>query len=250
MPAAPRSTPNVGARLAILVILAGTGAACDEPACPSAEAAVSAEAGAWCASVHELARRRTEGLVPSQAELDRVAEVLEAASRPLEPILVRVPAATPWEGPLTWIGGEVLDPTLAAAWRSGVVHTGVDAVDRVLDGAHIVRVRWTEDRFVELGSDHAIAADNVVDALAGVAGLSLSFGDRRATTNPEDVVDEGVDIVSGDHWVRFSIGWGGCDVACDGQYSWRTAVREDGSVRLLEEWGDPIPDDVRTAWYR
>jgi len=120
----------------------------------------------------------------------------------------------------------------------------------VLAEAHIIRVEWAEDRFVTLGSDHAIAAGNVVEALVGVDGLRLSFDDRRSTRNPYDLVDEGVDTVSGEHRLLFSIGWYECDVECLQQYFWRTAVAPDGSSRLVEEWGDPIPDDVRATWFR
>jgi hypothetical protein len=130
------------------------------------------------------------------------------------------------------------------------VVTGVDRLDGVLEQVGIVRLRWAEDRFVELGSDHAVASGNVIDALAGVDGLRLGFDDLRAVRKPYDLIDEGIDVTTGEHRVLFTIGWYECDVECAEQYFWRTAVAEDGSARLIEEWGNPIPEFVRASWYR
>lgn len=222
----------------------------DAPRCPADGAADSVTTSALCMSAHELARRETANLNPTQAEIDAAAALVEAAARPLEAFLSRVPAAGPWQGQLVFIGGEVTDSQMMDAWRAGRVQTGVAQVDGVLAAAHIATVQWAEDRFVTLGSDHAIAAGNVVAALAGVGGLQLGFDDRSATKNPYDIVDEGVDPLTGEHRLRFSIGWYECDIECLQQYFWRTGVAADGSSRLIEEWGDPIPENVRADWYR
>lgn len=222
----------------------------NHPVCPADEAALSVTTSALCMSAHELARRATAELNPTQSEIDQAATLVASASTPLESILARIPAAGPWQGPLATIGGEATDPAIAQAWRLGLVHTGVEQVDRIMEGASIVRVQWAEDRFVTLGSDHAIAAGNMVRALNGVVGLELGYDDRSTIKNPYDLVDEGVDIATGEHRLLFLIGWYECDVECLQQYFWRTAVSPDGSARLVEEWGDPIPADVRATWYR
>ena len=125
----------------------------NQPLCPAEEAAASVTTSALCMSAHELARRATTELNPTQSEIDQAASLVASASKPLELILARIPAAGPWEGPLATIGGEATDPAIAQAWRAGRLHTGVEQVDRILAAANITRVQWTEDRFVTLGSD-------------------------------------------------------------------------------------------------
>lgn len=216
--------------------------------CPADEASLAVTTSELCMSAHELARRTTTEFNPTQAEIDQAVTLVEIGSKPLEAFLSHFPPAGPWEGPLVQIAGAATDPAVAAAWRSGVVHTGNEAVDAVISGAKISSVQWAEDRFVQLRSNHALAAGNIVRALEGVPGIALSFDDRRATRNPYDLADEGIDPISGEHRLLFTIGWQECDVQCEQQYFWRTGIL-DGSARLVEEWGDPVPTDVRATWY-
>jgi hypothetical protein len=48
---------------------------------------------------------------------------------------------------------------------------------------------------------------------------------------------------AGDGWeVLIRIGWGDCPAGCINQHRWTYAVAKDGSVQLLDEDGDALPD--------
>lgn len=48
---------------------------------------------------------------------------------------------------------------------------------------------------------------------------------------------------SGDGWeVLIRIGWGDCPAGCINQHRWTYAIERDGSIELVREEGDPLPD--------
>ena len=44
--------------------------------------------------------------------------------------------------------------------------------------------------------------------------------------------------------LTFVIGWGDCIAGCISRHTWRYAVTREGAVTLVEETGDPIPQDI------
>lgn len=238
-------------RLAITVA-AWSASACSEPvgpACPADDVRRDGTVRPLCASAWELSRRSTARLSPDQAEVDAALALVMTAGQPLYGTLGHLPVARPWFGQPTLLYGQTTDPRLVGPWAEGTLRTGVEAVDGVIEQLGPISVRIENNgRGFEIRTHRAIATMNVQRALADVADLQILFEDHSVNAAEQDLADEGLDAADGGRVMRFQIGWVDCFVGCRFLHFWRTKVRSDGSVILVEEWGDPIPPDVLEAW--
>ena len=91
-----------------------------------------------------------------------------------------------------------------------------------------------------IGDDEVVAlvaAENPL--VAGIAPRDPELIGQAAFIEPRQTPD-GWEVV-----VR--IGWGDCPSGCIHEHRWTYAVSEAGTVRLVDESGDPMPPDVGVA---
>jgi len=197
-----------------------------------------------CLSAHELAKRATAAIIPTQPEVDAAAAVIRAGFAPLRARLDDVPTAASWHqerGRVTWI---IEAPAIAAAWSAGLAPTGdptVDAVVAAMDVWDFWMGTLAPDAHVAtFGSRGAVSADNVAAALAGVPGIEVERFPCEGAGSSSDVIDLGVDA-TGTRTLEFWIGWGDCLSGCIQSHHWRTTIAPDGTSALIAEWGAPLP---------
>ena len=93
----------------------------------------------------------------------------------------------------------------------------------------------------------APGAGGVTDAVAA-ARLALAQQDRFSGIGPQDqnLIGQAswYEVTEGDDgWqVLIRIGWGDCQAGCINEHRWIYAVGRDGSVELMSEEGDALPD--------
>lgn len=196
-----------------------------------------------CLSAHELAKRATAAIIPTQAELDAAAAVLRAGFAPLAAQLDDVPIAASWNqerGAVTWY---LEDPAIGAGWGAGLGPSGdatIDAVVAAMDVRDLSVIAWPGLRTATFQSRGAVSAANVAAALAAVPGVWIErFADGPGGSS-SDVIDLGVDA-AGTRSLEFWIGWGDCPSGCIASHHWRTAIAPDGTAALVAEWGPPVP---------
>ncbi|MBL8624835.1 MAG: hypothetical protein JNK64_26235 [Myxococcales bacterium] len=195
-----------------------------------------------CLSAHELAKRATAAIIPTQAEVDAAAAVIRAGFAPLRAQLDVVPTAASWNqerGQVTWY---IHDPALAAAWSAGLGPSGdatVDAVVAAMDVWDFTLTSVTGVAVAGFQSRGAVSAANVAAALAAVPSITVERFSERGAGSSSDVIDLGVDA-AGTRTLEFWIGWGDCQAGCIQSHHWRTTIAPDGSAALVAEWGDPL----------
>jgi hypothetical protein len=197
-----------------------------------------------CLSAHELAKRATAAIIPTQAEVDAAAAVIRAGFAPLRAQLDVVPTAASWHqerGRVAWI---ITAPAIAAAWSGGLAPTGAPAVDAVVAAMDVwdfwIGTLTPDAHVATFDSRGAVSAANVAAALAGVPGIEVERFSERGAGSSSDVIDLGVDA-GGTRTLEFWIGWGDCQAGCIQSHHWRTTIAPDGSAALVADWGAPVP---------
>lgn len=95
----------------------------------------------------------------------------------------------------------------------------------------------TSPRSIESAEQAADAVKQVNPLLASVEPLDPEMIGQSSTW-------EAVETDAG--WeLTFVVGWGDCIAGCISRHTWRYTVTREGTVTLVEEIGDPIPDDLR-----
>jgi len=93
-------------------------------------------------------------------------------------------------------------------------------------------------RPIESAQDAADAVKQANPLLASVQPLDPEMIGQSSTW-------EAVETDAG--WeLTFVVGWGDCIAGCISDHAWRYTVTREGAVTLVEESGDPIPDEVRS----
>ena len=203
--------------------------------------------GADCESAWRLAKRTSPNLVLSQDEIDWHLAVYVRGYNALRDVLGRPPIAMDWYGS---VGVRTSRPELVAAWSQGNPDTGIAELDNLLHSASVGEVTGHAggSQFT-FRSGRVLVERTFADALIALAVPGLEVFDPyvRLPEYRQEVVIEPAQDTSQLATLVFSIGWGDCLVDCIGQHFWRVGVTADSSS-LLDEWGDLIPDDVRTEW--
>lgn len=223
-------------------VIAMSLAACGdaEPRC-AVDRVVRDQRSALCLGAHELAKRSTDAIVPSQTELEEAEVLIERAFQALRPGFARIPVAASWDQARAEVTLRVAIPAVMEAWGRHELETGVAPIDDVVAQMNVTTFTYDGSLALPsatLVSSHAVSAPNVARSLESVDGISVELVDTRGFLQPSDVIDEGVGRVV------FTVGWGDCAVGCAQAHFWRTVVAEDGRATLVEEWGDPVPPAI------
>lgn len=199
-----------------------------------------------CDAAGILAARYTAALAPSFEEVMEARRIYRVGFEALRGILGRKPNPHGWNtNPVLFSIGTV-DSRFAQPWSRGELRTGVATVDGVLEQCHVASITGPGPTFF-FRTNWYVAPQNIDLALSDEMSLMMDYFPLTPPIKAGiDVRFEFVDSTTVD--VIYSIGWGDCWTACDGEHFWRVRVTASDQATLDEEWGDPIPDDVLASW--
>ncbi|MBK7072694.1 MAG: hypothetical protein IPH44_10365 [Myxococcales bacterium] len=230
---------------AALCVMAACGCASDAPYCGAHELLRDQRSG-LCLSAHELAKRGTTSIIASQAELEQAELLVRQAFEALRPAFARVPVAASWNQERGLVTLIVTNPAIEAAWAGGLGPTTYPELDRVAAELDAWRFEYGEHfpagHVASFWSNGAASALNVQRAVQAVPGVEVYLVADAPVLRSSDIIDEGLDPVDGERRVVFTVGWGDCMAGCANARFWRTKIAADGTARVVEEWGDVVPE--------
>lgn len=191
-----------------------------------------------CLNARHLASRASTGLFVTQPEIDTYLEAHLRAFEPIAPTLGYPPLTAFWwtEARVTTDRADILGP-----WSTGQIATGIDALDTLLQEAHVDLIFGSANSYAVTSRDHASVSQNLAARITdlGLTDVAASVDDNRFREPASEITFEAPPGGAETH-VVFQIGWGDCFVDCTGQHFWRVRLTPTDAT-VVDEWGDEIP---------
>ena len=197
----------------------------------------------YCSTAKVLLGREANDLVPEPAQLSERYTKMKRVWLSGDPYLKLAMVWPDTRASFRYFALDARDAGVAAAFAAGRIDTGIADLDDLLAELPIATIEPTDNS----GTRFTLVFSQVVgssELLRRIASMTVIA--PQAEMDP----DSGYDTVfslqaDGSEVADVSIGGPDCEAGCVFSHAWRVELSLDGTSRVTDLGGDPVPDEAR-----